>query len=254
MQAFTLAADYAAKQERQDSQEFITSPVIQNLAPVADNFMKRSNTLVNMVSKAINETRHSEPLHIRARAEADAADKAYRSAVRKLDRQRLGLEERLEDTLKTLQKWEIDRLRAVKTVLLQYQGTLANLPAGLQASNERTSALIASFQPEADLRALIERYRTGPFKPKAHVYESLTHEEADVYFGIDLRKWAEGGWNDLRSDQPPKDAIPEVLTAMLGALNAAYPKLPSDSGNTITSFISEMITHSYYRETQIVDL
>ena len=52
---------------------------------------------------------------IRARREAEQADQEYRVAIRKLDRQRLGLEERIEDVLKTLQKWELDRLRAVKT-------------------------------------------------------------------------------------------------------------------------------------------
>ncbi|THH01772.1 hypothetical protein EW145_g6857, partial [Phellinidium pouzarii] len=223
--AFNLEAELA----KQELSANAASPVIGNLSPVADNFMKRSNTLVSIVSKVIVDGRHSEPFHIRARAEADAADKAYRVAVRKLDRQRLGLVERLEETLKTLQKWELDRLRAVKTLLLQYQGTLANLPAGLQSSLDRSATLITSYQPEADLRVLIERYRTGPFKPVAHVYESLVHGEADVYFGIDLRKWAEGGWSSLRSDAPPKDHIPEVLTAMLNALNATYPKLPTDS-------------------------
>jgi hypothetical protein len=38
------------------------------------------------------------------RLDADAADREYRIAVRKLDRQRLGLEERIEDTLKVLQR------------------------------------------------------------------------------------------------------------------------------------------------------
>ncbi|EJD07412.1 uncharacterized protein FOMMEDRAFT_100626 [Fomitiporia mediterranea MF3/22] len=223
--AFNLGEEYA-KQELHEGG--LTSP-IANLSPMADNLVKRSNNFVNIVSKAINEQRHSEPFYVRARAEANAADNAYRGAVRKLDRQRLGLEERLEDTLKTLQKWETDRLRAVKTVLLQYQGTLANLPNALQPSVDRSSTLIASYQPEADLRALIERYRTGPFKPVAHVYESLTHEEADVYFGIDLRRWAEGSWDSLRSDAPLKDNVPEVLTAMLNALDAAYPGLPNDS-------------------------
>ncbi|KAI5124190.1 hypothetical protein M0805_005041 [Coniferiporia weirii] len=223
------AFNLGAEPPKQDHNDIITSPVIANLSPMADNLVKRSNTIVNIVSKAINDGRHSEPFHIRARADANAADKAYCTAVRKLDRQRLGLAERLEDTLKKLQKWELDRLRAVKTVLLQYQGTLANLPAGLQPSVDRSATLVASYQPEADLRALIERYRTGPFRPVAHVYESLTHEEADVYFGIDLRKWAEGGWSSLRGDAPPKDVVPEVLTAMLNALNSAYPKLPNDS-------------------------
>lgn len=196
---------------------------------MADNLVKRSNTLVNMVSKAINE-RHSEPFHIRARIEAEAADKAYRAAVRKLDRQRLGFEERIEETLKALQKWELDRLRAVKTVLLQFHGTLANLPAGLQPSLERSSTLIASYQPEADLRVLIERYRTGPFKPHAHVYESIAHDETDVHFGIDLRKWADGGWSTVRSGAPERDVVPDVLTVLLEALNVAYTKLPNDSG------------------------
>lgn len=67
------------------------------------------------MSKAIANANSSEPAHVRARQEADEADREYRIAVRKLDRQRLGLEERVEETLKTLQRWELERLGAVKT-------------------------------------------------------------------------------------------------------------------------------------------
>ena len=214
-------------QPKQEPQ--VLSPLQKNFSPLAENVAKGTTSLAGMVQKVLNGNQNGAS-YVRMRQEADVADQEYRVAVRKLDRQRLGLEERIEETLKTLQKWELDRLRAVKTVLLQYQGTLANLPSGLQASVDRSSTLIASYQPEADLRALIEQYRTGPFKPTAHVYESLTHEEADVYFGIDLRRWAEGSWDNLRSDEPMKDKIPEVLTAMLCALDAAYQKLPSDAG------------------------
>jgi len=70
---------------------------------------------VNVVTKALNSNAQSEPVHVRLREEAEAADKVYRVAVRRLDRQRLGLEERIEETLKTLQRWELERLRAVKT-------------------------------------------------------------------------------------------------------------------------------------------
>jgi hypothetical protein len=66
-----------------------------------------------MVSKAINAP--TEPAYIRAREDAKVADHAYRGAVRNLDRQRLVLEDRIEDTLKTLQAWEAERLGAVKT-------------------------------------------------------------------------------------------------------------------------------------------
>lgn len=211
-----------------------------------ENLLKRTGNFVNLVSKALNNSANSEPGYIRARSDADEADKAYRISVRKLDRQRLALEERIEDTLKLLQHMETERLRAVKTgkynhgqdvgrklifsfaiVLLQYQGTLANLPKSMEPSMERSGTLISAYQPESDLTALIERYRTGPFRPDPQVYESVAHDESDVVFGIDLRKWAEGGWYTLQGETK-KDAIPPVLTMLLHGLGEAYERLPND--------------------------
>ncbi|KAH7909071.1 hypothetical protein BJ138DRAFT_1156128 [Hygrophoropsis aurantiaca] len=208
----------------------ISSPK-KTMAPLADNFLARSNNLVNVVTKALNTTSNSqsEPAYVKARAEADNADKIYRVAVRKLDRQRLGLEERIEEVLKTLQRWEVERLRAVKTVLLQYQGTIANLPKALEPSLDRSSTLIAAYQPDSDLTALIERYRTGPFRPVPQLYESVAHDESDVVFGIDLRKWAEGGWNALTTGDEKREQVPPVLTALLNGLNEAYERLPGDA-------------------------
>ncbi|KAI6023560.1 hypothetical protein BKA83DRAFT_4261276 [Pisolithus microcarpus] len=196
---------------------------------IADNLLKRSNNLVNVVTKALNATSQNEPAYVRLRQEAEEADKMYRVAVRKLDRQRLGLEERIEEVLKALQRGEAERLRAVKTVLHQYQGTLANLPKALEPTLERSATFITTYQPESDLTALIERYRTGPFRPVAKLYESVAHDESDVVFGIDLRKWAEGGWSALTSGEEKKDYIPPVLTALLNALRYAYVNLPDDN-------------------------
>ncbi|KAF9072244.1 hypothetical protein BDP27DRAFT_1320622 [Rhodocollybia butyracea] len=206
-----------------------------SLSPIklqSDQLFKRTNTFLNVVSKALNTNQmsSSEPAHMKARHEAEDADRAYRVAIRQLDRQRLSIEERLEDTLKTLQRWELERLRAVKTVLLQYQGTVANLPKSLEPIIERQGTLVAAYQPENDLSALIERYRTGPFRPDAQVYESVAHDESDVVFGIDLRKWAEGGWSTLMStDEEKKDTIPPVVDALLNGITAAYAKLPNDA-------------------------
>ncbi len=210
-------------------------------SPVADDLVRRSNTFVNLVTKAIHANGNTEPLHIRARTEAEAADKAYRIAVRSLDRQRLSLEEHIEDTLKTLQKWESERLRAVKTVLLQFQGTLSNIRNGYQPTLERSSTLIASYQPEADLTALIERYRTGPFRPSPKVYESISHDESDVVFGIDLRKWADGGWFEMQADEK-KDKIPAVVTGLFEALNQSYAKITDDMGETISLLIRHVLS------------
>ncbi|KAH8093805.1 hypothetical protein BXZ70DRAFT_949249 [Cristinia sonorae] len=211
----------------------VTSPLQKNLTPLADNVTKRTANFANLVSKALNANT-GEPVHVRARREAEAADQDYRVAIRRLDRQRLGLEERIEDVLKTLQKWELDRLRAVKTVLTQYHACLETYPKAAAPSYERSSTHLASYQPEADLRALIEQYRTGPFRPEPQVYESVAHDESDVVFGIDLRKWADlGTWNhsagSAEEKKEPKDMVPPVLSALLTALKEAYPSLPDDA-------------------------
>ncbi|KAL4243387.1 hypothetical protein ABKN59_011332 [Abortiporus biennis] len=207
----------------------VASPIQNTLSPLAENVAKKTSGFASLVQKALAANPNAEPPFIRLRREAENADNDYRLAIRQLDRQRLGLEERIEDTLKSLQKWELDRLRAVKTVLLQYQKCVESLPQAIAPSMERSSTLIASYQPEADLKVLIEQYRTGPFRPTAQVYESIAHDESDVVFGIDLRKWLEiGTWTENGLEEK-KDLVPPVLTSLLTALTEAYPKLPNDA-------------------------
>lgn len=117
-----------------------------------------------------------------------------------------------------------------KIVLLQYQGSLSSLRTAYDTSVDRSATLISSYNPDSDLNALIERYRTGPFRPTAHVYESVSHDESDVIFGIDLRKWAEGGWSTVSSGEEKKDQIPPMLTTLLTALIERYKKHPDDKG------------------------
>lgn len=91
------------------------------------------------------------------------------------------------------------------------------------------------------MRMFIERNRTGPFRPTAQVYESVAHDECDVVFGIDLRRWADSGyWNpagDEKRDEK-KDEVPPVLTALLTSLKEAYPKIPTPIGERCISFIA----------------
>lgn len=91
------------------------SPSMKNMKTLQPELIKRTGNFVNLVSKALNNASNGEPAYLKARHDAEEADRAYRIAVRKLDRQRLGLEERLEETLKALQRWETERLGAVKT-------------------------------------------------------------------------------------------------------------------------------------------
>lgn len=193
--------------------------------PFTSRIVKRSGTLASFVSSIIPTGVSGEPPHIKARADAVEASQTYRTTVRQLDRRRLGLEERIEETLKTLQKWEIDRLRAVKTVLQQYQSALGPAAA-------RSAELVGHFRPENDLTALIERARTGPFRPTPQKFETAAHTVGDVVFGINLSGWAgEGGWNAVRAPGGgPKDIIPPVLRDLLTGMDAAYKRAENDIG------------------------
>ncbi|KAH9924755.1 uncharacterized protein B0H18DRAFT_1119774 [Fomitopsis serialis] len=206
--------------------ENAVSPIQKTLSPMAEAVATHTTTFASLVSKALNTNGSAEPLHIRTRREAEVADREYRVAVRKLDRQRLGLEERVEETLKTLQKWELDRLRAVKTVLRQYQTAVSKLAKAYEPSLERSNVLIDSYTPEADLKVFIERHRVGPFRPEPRVYESVTHDESDVVFGIDLRRWADSAMWPGFEEKKDKPDIPPVLTLMLSSIDAAYSRLP----------------------------
>jgi hypothetical protein len=84
------------------------------LSPATDQVLKRSKTFLSVVQQAVSGEK-SEPAFVLKRQEAEAAEKEYQLAVRKLDKQRLALEERVDDTLKLLQQWESERLRALKT-------------------------------------------------------------------------------------------------------------------------------------------
>ncbi|KAH9935934.1 uncharacterized protein BXZ73DRAFT_89427 [Epithele typhae] len=205
----------------------VLTPIEQRLSPLAQNVAGRTGGLASLVSKAFNA--NGEPAHVRARREAETADQDYRTAVRKLDKRRLGLEERIEETLKLLQKWELERLRAIKTVLAQYHTELGKLSTSYSSSTVHVETLMTSFQPESDIKVLIERSRTGPFRPVAQVYESIAHDESDVVFGIDLRKWADSAYWNVTAPGEKKEEVPPMLSALLAALVEAYPKLPSDA-------------------------
>ncbi|WVN86968.1 uncharacterized protein L203_102143 [Cryptococcus depauperatus CBS 7841] len=171
-----------------------------------------------------------EPQHVRLRREANKAEEAYRDAVWGAEERRLELEEHIERGLRLWERWERERLAAVKAVLKQYEVALSRLPHALAKLQQPTTLSVEAFNPEADLKALIEGNRTGPFRPTPHVYESLEVDLPDVNFGIDLRKWSgDRGWKSLvNAPKREKGAIPEVLEAMLAAVVEMYRGIPEE--------------------------
>ena len=120
----------------------------------------------------LNNPRPNETVNEKLRREAQEADERYKAAIRKLDLLRCGLEESMMETLKHLEKCELDRLHAIKRVILDFAGAMSNVIPTLQSTVDRMMLYQETVQPLSDLRYLLENYRTGPFLPKVQVYEN----------------------------------------------------------------------------------
>ena len=108
----------------------------------------------------------------RLQREAKDADEKYKAGVRKLDLLRCNLEEAIIDHLKFMERCELDRLKAVKAVMLDFSGAISNVIPSLQSTVDNMMLYQETVQPLGDLRYFLENYRTGAFVPKVQVYDN----------------------------------------------------------------------------------
>ena len=108
----------------------------------------------------------------RLQREAKEADEKYKSGVRRLDLIRCNLEEAMIDHLKFMERCELDRLKAIKAVMLDFSGALSNVIPSLQSTIDNMMLYQETVQPLGDLRYFLENYRTGGFAPKVQVYDN----------------------------------------------------------------------------------
>ncbi|KAL2157549.1 hypothetical protein VTH06DRAFT_5926 [Thermothelomyces fergusii] len=166
----------------------------------------------------LNTSRPNETPADRMRREAREADERYKAAVQKLDEMRCELEEAIYMHLKFLERCELDRLKAIKTVILDFSGTISNVIPSLQAAVDNMMLFQETVQPLGDLRYLLENYRTGSFIPKVVVYENYYNKVDDQTFGVDLEARA-------RAD---RKRVPIIVTTLLTYLDHHYPDLEGD--------------------------
>ncbi|KAM0558433.1 hypothetical protein ACHAPJ_004623 [Fusarium lateritium] len=166
----------------------------------------------------LNNAHPNETPSQRMQREAREADEKYREGVRKLDELRCELEEAIHLHLKFLERCELDRLKAVKTVILDFSGTIGNVIPSLQSTVDQMMLFQETIQPQNDLRYLLETYRTGSFVPKVVVYENYYNKVDEQTFGIDLEARA-------RAD---KKRVPMIVTTILTYLDHHYPDLEGD--------------------------
>ncbi|KAK2598956.1 Rho-GTPase-activating protein 8 [Conoideocrella luteorostrata] len=160
----------------------------------------------------------NETPSMRLQREARETDEKYKTGVRKLDELRCGLEEAIFLHLKFLERCELDRLKAIKTVILDFSGTIGNVIPSLQSTVDKMVLFQETVQPARDLRYLLENYRTGSFAPKVVVYENYYNKVDEQTFGVDLEARA-------RAD---KKRVPVIVTTILTYLDHHYPDLDGD--------------------------
>ncbi|KAJ5178128.1 Fps/Fes/Fer/CIP4 homology [Penicillium coprophilum] len=152
------------------------------------------------------------------RREASEADERYKVAVRKLDQIRCRLEEEVIGQLKYMEQCELDRLRAIKAVVLDFSGAISNVIPNLQSTVDHMMLYQETIQPLGDLRYLLENYRTGGFVPKIQAYENYYGSVEEQNFGVDLEARA-------RAD---RKRVPILVTTILTYLDNRYPELEGD--------------------------
>ncbi|OTB05811.1 hypothetical protein M426DRAFT_125321 [Hypoxylon sp. CI-4A] len=166
----------------------------------------------------LSNQRPNETPPERLRREAREADDKYKAAVQKLDEMRCELEEAIFVHLRFLERCELDRLKAIKTVILDFSGTIGNVIPSLQSAVDRMVLYQETVQPTGDLRYLLENYRTGRFAPKVITYENYYNKVDEQTFGVDLEARA-------RAD---KKRVPVIITTILTYLDNHYPDLEGD--------------------------
>lgn len=166
----------------------------------------------------VNTARPNESPADRLRREAKEADEKYKAAILRLDEMRCELEEAILVHLKFLERCELDRLKAIKTVILDFSGAISNVMPSLQSTVDRMMLFQETVQPQGDLRYLLENYRTGGFAPKVVVYQNYYDRVDGQIFGVDLEARA-------RAD---KKRVPIIVTTLLTYLDNHYPDLEGD--------------------------
>ncbi|KAG0161341.1 hypothetical protein PDIDSM_8875 [Penicillium digitatum] len=185
----------------------------------------------------LNNPHPNETPSEKLRREASEADERYKVAVRKLDQIRCRLEEEVIGQLKYMEQCELDRLKAIKAVVLDFSGAISNVIPNLQSTVDNMMLYQETIQPLGDLRYMLENYRTGGFVPKIQAYENYygsvegtavvnAQRQTRCYFlfppeqnfGVDLEARA-------RAD---RKRVPILVTTILTYLDNRYPELEGD--------------------------
>lgn len=189
----------------------------------------------------LNNAHPNETPAEKLRREAKEADERYKAAVKKLDGLRCGLEEAMIDHMKFMERCELDRLKAIKSVILDFSGAISNTIPSLQSTVDNMMLFQETVQPVGDLRYMLANYRTGSFLPKVTVYENYYNNNDEQTFGVDIEARA-------RSD---RKRVPLIITTILTFLDSHYPDLEGDEARRSIWLVDVPLAATHHLRNQI---
>ncbi|KAF2725436.1 hypothetical protein K431DRAFT_280801 [Polychaeton citri CBS 116435] len=189
----------------------------------------------------LNNAHPNETPGEKLRREAKEADDRYKAAVRKLDGLRCNLEEAMIEHFKFMERCELDRLKAIKSVILDFSGAISNVIPSLQSTVDNMMLFQETVQPLGDLRYLLENYRTGGFIPRVTTYENYYNTVDEQMFGVDIEARA-------RSD---RKRVPLVVTTILTFLDSHYPDLEGDEARRSIWLVDVPLAATHHLRNQI---
>lgn len=223
-------------------------PVVGRSFSLASNSDYAESPVVGSVSEylagwnLLNKPNGDETPGDRLRREAAEADERYKASVRKLDHLRCQLEEAIFEHLRYLERCELDRLKAIKTIILDFSGTISNAIPSLQSTVDNMMLFQETVQPAGDLRYLLESYRTGGFAPKVVVYENYYNSADGQTFGVDIEARA-------RAD---RKRVPALITTILTFLDHRYPDLEGDESRR-SVWLVDVPLHQTHRVRDVIN-
>ncbi|SCU79242.1 LAME_0A07888g1_1 [Lachancea meyersii CBS 8951] len=152
----------------------------------------------------------------------ETADARYRKECKKLDILRCSLEELLVDHFTFMEKCELDRLKALEKVILDFSPIISKNASAMKELNIAVLKTGTEVDPTLDLLNLVERGRTGTFQPHVITYNNYYNPGGFQNFGIDLE-------TRCRMD---KKAVPLIVSSILSFMDRVYPELPNDNVRT----------------------
>lgn len=179
----------------------------------------------------------------RSKREVRESDERYKAGVRQLDLLRCELEEMMMEHLKFLERCETDRLKAIKSVILDLSGTIGNCIPSFQSQVDHMMLYQETIQPLGDLRYLLENYRTGPFIPKVVRYENYYRNVEVQTFGVDLEARAKAD----------RKRVPLIVTSILTYLDNHYPDLEGDEARRSIWLVDVPLAATHHLRNSIND-